>query len=154
MKHHPLPQTEINKRLRRAWKNRERLHLDEDLARHLMDPRIYAVFAQIEAEEMRKTWQSNHDSSGDDHPEPPKEPDPPRGKPTPANDFSSGRSTSGIAKTATNGPSSGGTVAERAARRRVSRVADQLRQTLRERRTPPRKSSPITGLTGRLVPTN
>jgi len=50
---------EINERLRRAARNGTRLHLDLEHVRALMDPRIYSVLAEIEAEEVRKQWQTD-----------------------------------------------------------------------------------------------
>lgn len=108
------------KRLRRAARTGERLHLDSDHARALMDSRVYRVLCEIEAEELRAEWKDN------DEPDLPKAPPPP---PPPGRDGSSlVPSGSGIAAIGTTGISVGSTVASLGAHRRVLAVTKQIRQ--------------------------
>lgn len=106
------------KRLRRAARTGERLHLDSDHARALMDSRVYRVLCEIEAEELRAEWQDN------DEPDLPKVPPPPLTR----DDSSLAPSGFGIAAIGMTGTSAGSTVASLGAHRRVLAVTKQIRR--------------------------
>ena len=57
--------SEIANRLRRAIRNGERLHLDQEHVIALMTSPIYPALAQLESEELADQWQHNgSDNSG------------------------------------------------------------------------------------------
>jgi hypothetical protein len=86
--------SELNDRLRRAARNGTRLHLDPAHVAALLAPKIYGVLAAAEAEELNGLCgQDNHAAT--------------LAAPAQLSAISSGRSGSGIARTAMTGTSAG-----------------------------------------------
>lgn len=48
--------TEILNRVDRAWRNKQRLHLEVEHVRYLLQPRIYEFLSRIKAEELQARW--------------------------------------------------------------------------------------------------
>ena len=53
--------SEIAQRIRRAARNGERMHLEQEHVFALLEPRIYAVLAELESEELTAICQGNND---------------------------------------------------------------------------------------------
>ncbi|WP_169804534.1 hypothetical protein [Sphingomonas pituitosa] len=116
-----LPVSVLLKRVRRAARNGERLHLGPEHARALMDPRVYAVLCEIESEEFRAGWQVEGEAVQV----------PARPRPAKPSASSSGLSGFGIAATATTGTSVGSMDVSLGAHRRVSAVTAEIRRKKR-----------------------
>lgn len=124
--------SEILNRMRRARRNGERLHLEQAHIRALMQPRIYAVLTEIEAEEFD---QCVDQEDGNGEPEP---------TPAPRRGSSSAASGSGTAPTATTGTSVGLQAVPRAESQLVLEAAAMV-----ARRSKQKKRSPATSSNGR-----
>ncbi|WP_164518816.1 hypothetical protein [Sphingomonas sp. ABOLG] len=113
--------TEMLSRIRRAAKNGTRLHLEPEHVTALLDDDIYAVLSAREAMEIRRKCRpvQQEESAAA----------PPQPQPGASNLVPSGF---GIVPIATTGTSVGSTAVSRAAHRRVSEVAANIRQKRRK----------------------
>lgn len=58
------PFTDIMSKLRRSWKNGERLHLDREHVIAFIQSPLYGLLAELEAKEATQQWQSDQSNSG------------------------------------------------------------------------------------------
>ncbi|MGQ2942879.1 MAG: hypothetical protein ACT6Q7_02640 [Blastomonas fulva] len=59
-----MPFSDIMTKLRRSWRNGERLHLDREQVLAIIQSPLYAMLAELEAKEVSTTWQSEQSNSG------------------------------------------------------------------------------------------
>ena len=59
-----MPFSDIMTKLRRSWRNGERLHLDREQVLAIIQSPLYAMLAELEAKEVSNTWQNEQSSIG------------------------------------------------------------------------------------------
>ncbi|AOW22204.1 hypothetical protein AVM11_08960 [Sphingomonas melonis TY] len=113
-------------RIRRAARNGTRLHLDPEHVAALLDADIYAVLSAREAEEIRTQCRPERP------PQPELDDAPPASPPMLPPALNLAPSGSGIGAIGTTGASAGSMAVSRAAHRRVSEVAKEIRRKKRK----------------------